>query len=233
MALGKNEGQKYEDMIFESLKRFGFLYPGTSQMGMAGGVDAIFCHHNMPYNLEIKNELKVDYGQKKLSWNKEKGWSFSIDDDITRLYVKHVKVLEFIQKKKIIPRRYTKPLHEITCQDGKADQKAFEDRIPINIAALWRYYSEKEVHYIQIGRGYGFYHLDKDIAELGTPQFNCDLFLRLRAKYHDHYDRSSGFAKPTPWNYSFFAVLKVKSKPKRSEFNLEEGRGQRLPPIKP
>jgi hypothetical protein len=240
MALGKNKGHKYEDRIFELLEAAGLLYKGATKMGMKGGIDAIFCHIGKPYNLEIKNSLHTDYGQQRFSWAKKTGWFFRKNNETTKFFIKDLNVIAVVNKKKIIPIRYTKPKNRITYADGAADQKAFEAHsVTIGPKALWRYYANKGTHYIQVGGGYGFYHLDKDAAKLGTDQFKCDLFLRFRAKYHDRKKRirnSKGkviSVKNTPWNYSFFVVLKTKGKPKRSKYNLEKVRGQKLPPIKP
>ncbi|VVB65705.1 Uncharacterised protein [Candidatus Gugararchaeum adminiculabundum] len=235
MVLGKNKGHTYEDKIFEILESSGLLFPGTVKEGMAGGVDAVFCHLGKPYNLEVKNGLSADYGQKKFNWSKKEGWTWSENDDTTRLY-SLLKVLQRVRNKNIVPRRYSKEKTRITYKDAEIDQKAFEDRTCIVKAeSLWKYYGEKDAHYIQVGSGYGFYHLDRDVAKLGTEQFNSDFILRFRAKYHDRVDRQGGTLVPTPWNYSFFAVLKVKSKPKpkRSKYNLEESDDQEFPPIAP
>jgi len=233
MGLGKNKGHRYEDKIFALLEEMGLLYPGTTQEGMAGGVDAVFCHLGKPFDLELKNGLQADYGQKKFSWNEEDGWRWSDDDEVTRFFT-GLGALTYIQKKGIKPKKYTKEKGDITYDDAAADQKAFEDRnFIVKAEALWRYYSEKGIHYIQVGDGYGFYHLDKDVAKLGTQPFDCDFILRFRAKYHDRVDRQRGTLAPTPWNYSFFAVLKVKGKPRKSKYNLEKTEDQEFPHIKP
>ena len=183
--------------------------------------------------------MQADYGQKKFNWTKKDGWEWSEEDETTELYTA-LGALGRVRSKEIIPLRYTKEKGKITYADAAADQKAFEDRkFVIEPQALWRYYGEKGIHYIQVGEGFGFYHLDEDTARLGTPQFVCQFILRFRAKYHDRYKRTrdeSGKVlskKKTPWNYSFFAVLKVRKKPQKSKYNLEPSEEQNLPPIKP
>ncbi len=241
MVLGKNKGQNYESDVFEILDDAGLIFPGTTSEGLAGGADAEISINHKKYHLEIKNGLGADFGQKKFNWSKKNGWTFSENDDVTKFF-KKIGVLRFLNKKKIIPRRYTVPQNRITVRDAHVDQVKFEDRtFTVPASYLWRYYSEKNTHYIQVGSGYGFYHLDLDPARLGTPRFNCGFILRFRAKYHDHFKRKKDAngkvisKKATPWNYSFFAVLKVDSrkKPKRSKFNLEEKYAQKFPPIKP
>ncbi|HOW29889.1 MAG TPA: hypothetical protein PK685_04450 [archaeon] len=233
MVLGLNKGHKYEDFIFDRLEKLNLMYPGTKKEGMAGGVDSIFCHNGKPYSLEIKDGLEADYGQKKFNWDNTNGWDWSVHDEVTDFYT-GLGVLSYVQEKKIKPNRYLKEKSKITYGDAKEDQTKFEDRtFEVTADALWKYYSAKNVHYIQVGKGYGFYHLDKDIAKLGTPQFNCSYILRFRAKYHDRTDRQHKTYLPTPWNYSFFAVLKVKTKPIPSKYNIEKSDGQELPPINP
>jgi hypothetical protein len=115
------------------------------------------------------------------------------------------------------------PRDEITVQQKKQDQKAFEDKVEIDINSLYNFYSGKDCYYIQIG-GYGFYHLKRDILSLGTPQFDCRMKLRLRAK--------TIHSSPI-YKYGFYAVLKVdkKEKPKKSCYDLEQKDGREFPPI--
>lgn len=105
----------------------------------------------------------------------------------------------------------------------KQDQKAFEDKLEININSLYDFYGDKDCYYIQIG-GYGFYHLKQDILSLSAPQFACKMKLRLRAKT----------IHSTPvYKYGFYAVLKVdkKEKPQKSCYDLEQKDGRKFPPI--
>lgn len=238
--MGKNKGHVYEDMIFELLEKTGLLYPKTKHEGMAGGVDAVFCHLGKPYNLEVKNGLDADYGQTFLKWGKD-GWGWLGDDEASRFFDQRGALI-YLRKKGIVPIKYNKLKEKLTFDDMHKDQVAFEDAtFVVKAEALWKYYSAKDVHYIQIGSGYGFYHLDADVAKLGTQQFTDDLILRFRAKCHNHYRRIKNEKGevikkiPTPWNYSFIAVLKVKSKPKpkRSKYNIEKNKDQDFPPIKP
>lgn len=242
MVLGKNKGHKYEDKIFELLEKANLLYPGTTHIGMAGGEDATFCHRGKKYKLEIKDGLGADFGQKKFNWSKKDGWTWSENDKVTQFYTNDLTALSYVNRTKGAPIKYTKPNEELTYEDAEKDSKMFEDRnYKINPDALWKYYAIKDVHYIQIGSGYGFYHLDEDIAGLGTAPFVGNLILRFRRKFHDREkrtrDRSGKVIKKikTPWNYSFMAVIKVlgKPKPKRSKYNLEKSDDQPPPPIKP
>ncbi|WP_434686535.1 hypothetical protein [Pseudanabaena minima] len=108
-------------------------------------------------------------------------------------------------------------------QHKKQDQKAFEDKVEIDINSLYDFYGGKYCYYIQIG-GYGFYHLKRDVLSLGTPQFDCKMNLRLRAK--------TIHSSPV-YKYGFYAVLKVDKmgKIKKSCYDLEQKDGREFPPI--
>ena len=68
------------------------------------------------------------------------------------------------------------------------DQRKFEDvknKVPVEAFTL---FYKKKSDYVQIGKGYGFFHIDKDTANLGTEKFDAEFTLRLRAKsYDNHY----------------------------------------------
>ncbi|MFN7357059.1 MAG: hypothetical protein ACK5UZ_17390, partial [Pseudanabaena sp.] len=63
-----------------------------------------------------------------------------------------------------------------------------------------------------------------DILHLGTPQLNCKMNLRFRAK--------TIHSIPV-YKYGFYAVLKVdkKDKPQKSFYDLEQKDGRIFPPI--
>ncbi len=150
-------------------------------------------------------------------------WSWCKDDPTTRFYTE-IGILDIIKDKNIIPNRYSIPKDEITVEHKQVDQRIFEDSLDIDIGALYSYYSHKNCYYLQIG-GYGFYHLDSDILGLGTPQFNCQFVLRLRAKTIHSYPI---------YNYGFYAVLKIKNQRiTKSIYDVEEKEGRRFPPIVP
>ena len=228
-------------MIFDILEKNKLIFEDSPHKGMAGKEDAMICHRGKPYKLEIKDGLEADYGQKKFNWSKKGGWTWSEDDEVTRLYT-DIGALSYINHKKITPKRYSKPKDELTYEDAQTDADMFEDRTyKVKPEVLWRYYAIKDVHYIQVGSGYGFYHLDKDVANFGTEPFVANLILRFRRKYHDRKERLRNAKRKiikeieTPWNYSFMAVLKVvgKKKPKRSKYNIEESEDQEPPQIRP
>ncbi len=58
-------------------------------------------HNSCESRLEVKLDLRADYGQKMLNW--ENGiWNWCVDDPTTRLYTE-IGILDFINDKNIIP----------------------------------------------------------------------------------------------------------------------------------
>ncbi|MFY7804681.1 MAG: hypothetical protein ACOVQ7_14765 [Limnoraphis robusta] len=219
MPSGYNKGDAYEQVIFNILQQKGFLSPNATRAGAGTGVDIKFLHNSGEHNLEVKLDLNADYGQKMLRWD-DGVWSWSCQDETTELYTS-IGVLEYINKKDIIPYRYTIPQNELTREQKSLDQRNVKDYLPISISALHSYYRNKGCFYMQIG-GYGFYHLSEDILGLKTPQFNSNIRLRLRAKT---------IRSEPIYNYRFCAVLKLVGKPKKSPYDIEEKDGRVFPPI--
>lgn len=219
--MGYNKGDNYEQNIFDLLHLRKLLVLNSTRGGAGNSTDIKFLHSLQENNLEVKLDLEADYGQKMLKWDNGI-WSWCVDDSVTSFYTS-VGVLDIINNKNFIPNRYSIPKHEITAQQKNQDQKAFEDKVEIDINSLYDFYGSKNCYYIQIG-GYGLYHLKQDILALGTPQFNCKMKLRLRAKT----------IHSTPiYKYGFYAVLKVdkQGKPQKSCYDIEEKDGRRFPPI--
>ena len=132
-------------------------------------------------------------------------------------------VLDYLDKKNIIPNKYRKDDDRLTLKDVKDDQKNFEDKTyTISNDAFVKFYEDK-ADYVQIGKGYGLFHLKEDKAKLGTEQFRGEFILRFRAKRHT----TKNF-----YCYSFFAVLKCKKSLRRSRYSLEEDLNNSFPPIK-
>lgn len=219
---GYNRGDAYEEKIEQICRKKGILPLDFSRAGAGSGADIIFVHHGNKNILEVKADLKADYGQRKLNWSNGL-WTWAKKDEISDFYTK-LGILDNIQQKNIIPLRYTKQKDKITLPDRDVDRRLFEEpNIPISTGALFDYYEKENTYYMQIG-GYGFYHLSKDPLCLGTPQFDGFMSLRLRAKTHHSFP---------PHAYSFFAVLKVGQPPTCSIYDLEELDGRKFPPIKP
>lgn len=219
--MGYNKGDNYEQNIFDLLSLKGLIATGSTRGGAGNATDIKFLYNSQEYNLEVKLDLEADYGQKMLRWD-DGIWRWCVDDAVTKFY-SSVGVLDIVNAKNFIPNRYSTPKDKITIQQKNQDQKAFEDKLEIDINSLYNFYGDKKCYYIQIG-GYRFYHLKQDILSLGTPQFDCRMKLRLRAK--------TIHSIPV-YKYGFYAVLKVdkKDKPQKSFYDLEQKDGRIFPPI--
>jgi hypothetical protein len=235
--MGYNKGDSYEEKIFDILNAKNLIVVGSSRGGAGNKADIEFLHNGLPNNnLEVKLNLKADFGQKMLEW--ENGiWSWSNNDSITDIYTS-AGVLDVIKAKNFIPNRYSVPKHNITLAQKKQDFKAFKDYLQTSVDTLYDFYANKQCYYIQIG-GYGFYHLKNDILGLGTPQFTCTIKLRLRCKtkslHIKIFDKHTKvhIKKPIIYNYFFWAVLQVDTtvKIQKSCFDIEEKDGRKFPPI--
>jgi len=202
----KNKGQLYEEDINQLLDNKDLL---PNELGEN---DSGFIYGDKSYYVEIKNCQAPDFGQKGMVWNKDNGWSWRQNDIITELY-DDFGVFNFIDEG-FVPRRYTINKDDITKEDKVFDQQHIEKSgIKLDsVDYLYEYYKRKNCFYIQI-EDKGFYYLQKDIANLGVPQYKPSLTLRLRAKTHH--------SIPI-YQYSFFAVIQIGKKPNQSSFDLEE-----------
>lgn len=202
-----NLGQVYEKKIQDILESRGLLPDNLCRN------DAGFKHNGMHFFVEVKNKTAPDFGQKKLTWSRQKGWEWSEKDIITDLYDK-LGVMKYIDKN-FVPRRYTVSAGSISMLDKKHDQTKFEKRgIQLsNPRYLYEFYARKNCYYIQI-ENKGLYHLKNDIANLVVPRFMPELTLRLRAKTHQ--------SIPI-YSYSFFAVIQAQTnRMAKSLYDLEE-----------
>ena len=230
MVKGDNKGHRYEKKIVQILKNKKLMPSEVDGAGSGPGIDAFFLHRGKKYSIEVKNRANgAEFGQKRLvpeKKGKEWRWDWAPKVKGMKITAHYTKlgVLDYLNKKKIIPNKYRKADSELTYQDVKEDQKNFEDvTYHISDETIGRFYEDK-ADYIQIGNGYGLYHPKTDKAKLGTEKFHGKFFLRFRAKRHT----TKNFHC-----YSFFAVIKCKGLDKKSRYNIEETGDQIFPPIKP
>ena len=125
MVTGDNKGHKYEKKIVQILEDKKIIPSGTAVAGSGPGTDITFFHNKKEFKVEIKNSVTdPDYGQKRLIPKKigsEWKWNWApgvIDEDITKHYT-DMGVLDYLDKKKIIPNKYRKPDSELTLKDVK------------------------------------------------------------------------------------------------------------------
>jgi len=212
-----NKGQKYEAYIYNLLEERGIKIP----LDLAGN-DVGFRHKGVDYYVEVKNRKAPDYGQKGLVWDKTDKWKWREQDNISQMF-DDIGVIGMIDKS-FEPKLYTIANESLTAADRSSDQRAFEkSNIPlVGASYLYNFYARRKCYYIQI-EDKGFYYLQKDIANLGVPQFAPTLTLRLRAKTHHSFPIHK---------YSFFAVIRAnKSSIGVTKFDFEEKGGKKFPPI--
>lgn len=238
-STGYNKGDKYEDKIANILKDKKILTKNYVRAGASDKTDIDFIFKNQNYNIEIKADENADYGQKYLMWDKINKWTWVKNDNVTEMY-KKMKIINSFIDKNFVPKKFSKTKLKITQEDKVYDQKKFEKpNIEIPLKTLFEYYAEKKCFYLQL-ENFGLYHLKNDINDLGVPQFDGVITLRLRAKtiYSTERKRiknSNGkfvtinTKKPTPWNYGFLGVIKMTKKPTPSKFDIEELEGREFP----
>jgi hypothetical protein len=219
---GYNEGDKYEDKITKILINKKILPTNYKRAGATHRSDIEINYKNKNINVEIKNKNKgADYGQKELKWSKEKKFYWTEkdpNDPIVKLYYR-LNIIKKYLNKDYIPRRYSVDIHKLTKIDKQFDLDMCKKTFPIPLKALFLYYENKKCYYIQIEKS-GFYHLEKDIFNLGTPRYDGKIGLRLRTK-----TRSS----KKIYMYGLLGKIALLEKPTPSTFDLEELDGRDFP----
>jgi len=216
------QGFLYEGKIHNKLKAKKLVPPGFTPAGSdANAPDAMFLYDGRSYKLEVKLDLKADYGQGSLSYDfKTKQWGLggakTASAQEMRDLLNAVGILKFVKQKwgdKGAPNKGQIPSKSFTDDMVKSDYARFKDAfLPINTRALWDYYATKKTYYIQVG-GYGLYYMKENPANLPVPQFNPKLRIRIRVK--------RGGSRPID-NYRFTTALQVVTKPKKSPYDLDK-----------
>ncbi len=231
--MGYNTGDTYEEKIYNICLKKHLLPEGFKRAGAsAKEPDIQILHESKILNIEVKNNKNPDYGQRIIHYNPlNKTWYWGKQDEVSELFENYnlrdhinqdFEPILYKKRKKGEVSYQIKSAQPYTEEDFKFDQRSFEKpNIKVNNEALFLYYKKRHVFYIQIEDS-GLYHLDNDIASLGTSQFNGRLSFRFRLKVHS--------SKPRH-NCSFFGILKLAKKPTLSEFNMEENVLQKFPSI--
>lgn len=218
-----NKGFIYETTVNDNLRKMDLSTPGFRPAGAdSNAPDAKIRYKDKDYKVEIKLDTKVDFGQGSLSYDVKKSeWVLAGADtpaaEQMREFLRAVGVLDIVNKKwgpKGAPRKFTIPSNQFEKKDVDFDYKNFKDEfvfIPNN--AVTNYYNSKDTYYIQIGKS-GFYCLGKDPANLGLPEFNLKLKLRIRLK------RGGSFPI---YNYRFTtAIQAVPGTLQKSKYDLDD-----------
>tara|TARA_B100002019_G_scaffold281217_1_gene285037 strand:- start:435 stop:1130 length:696 start_codon:yes stop_codon:yes gene_type:complete len=215
-------GFLYETKIHKALKAQDLVPAGFTPAGSdANAPDAMFLYGGKDNKLEIKLDLKADYGQGSLKYDlKTKKWGLggakTAAADEMRDLLNAVGIVKFVNDKwgkQGIPNKGNIPSKSFTDDMVKSDYARFKDAfLPVNTRALWDYYATKKTYYIQVG-GYGLYYMKENPARLPIPRFDPKLRIRIRVK--------RGGSRPID-NYRFTTALQVISKPKMSDYDLDK-----------
>lgn len=213
-------GFLYESKIHNKLKVAKLVPPNFTPAGSdPNAPDAMFIYNGKENKLEVKLDLKADYGQGTLKYENGKwqlGGAKTAAAEEMRQLLRSVGIEKFANQKwgpKGAPVKGSKPDKDLTQADVKKDYDRFKDQfLTIPSSALASYYNSKGTYYIQIGT-YGMYYMGSNPANLPVPPFNAGLRVRIRIK-------RGGSALP---NYRFTTALQVTSKPPASKYNIDKG----------
>jgi hypothetical protein len=213
------QGFLYERKINKILKDAGLEKQSFMPAGSdSNAPDAMLLYKGKEYKLEIKLDIKADFGQGSLAYDeKKKKWVIAGSKTPSGQAMREF--LESIGAEKIVNRAWTKaprkgtvPDERITPKDVKYDYENFKDqKVRVDPRAIADYYNTKKTYYIQIGDDHGLYYMGKDIADVGCPEFKPDVQLRIRLK--------RGGSNPI-YNYRFATALQVK-KLEKSNMDIE------------
>lgn len=216
-----NKGFLYESKINKLLKKYKIQSPSFQGAGAdPNAPDSEITIKGVKYKVEVKLDLKVDFGQGSLDYDLKKnkwilGGAKTESAEQMREFLSSIKVPEIVNKEWGAggpPRKFTVPLDKFKPSDVAHDYAKFKDRfVDVKASAVADYYSSKKTYYIQIGK-FGLFYMGKDVAKLGVPEFNPKLRLRIRLK--------RGGSIPI-YNYRFSTALQAVSLNK-SDVDLED-----------
>ena len=217
------QGFLYEGRIHQKLKAKKLVPPGFTPAGSdPNAPDAMFIYNGQSNKLEVKLDLKADYGQGSFDYVNgiwRLGGAKTAAAEELRGLMRAVGIEAFANKEwgpKGAPNKGTIDNKDFTQEMVTSDYRRFTDRfLSIPSKALHSYYAAKQTYYIQIG-GYGLYYMAANPAGLPVPQFNPGLRIRIRLK--------RGGSSPI-YNYRFTTALQITSKPPRSKYDIDKGVG--------
>ena len=187
-------GNKYEIdthniLKFCSYENKPFNTQNSNELGGSSANHDIACNHKEEKDIGIEAKStpsSPDYMQCTLKYNHdEKRWRGSerckIPKESRDLFIYILKEKELF-KNKAPPKNITlEEWHDIKKSDNVWEDHYIYD-IPNNtIAELYKF---KGCSYIQLGKGYGLYHLGNDRCNFGVPEFNTKQRIRIRIKVH-------------------------------------------------
>jgi hypothetical protein len=224
------QGYLYEQKCNKKLQKLGVLPGKITDYGGSDNTipDGAFIYKNKEYKLEYKLDLKADLGQATLAYDmKNKKW-----------YITGKKTPEGLEIQELLKAAGAETLinsktgwkdlgppekiladqagNRVTKAQATKDYAKFKDKfLAVPSSSTNNYYAAKGIYYIQIG-GFGFYHMAKDPANIGAPQFLPNLRVRFRLKAG-----GSGLNSDTYYNYRFTVALQAQTRPSRSMFDID------------
>ena len=217
------QGFLYEGRVHDRLKAKGLVPKNFQPAGSdPNAPDAMFIYNGVQHKLEVKLDLKADYGQGSFEYDVDNGvWKLGGANtpaaEELRGLMRSVGIEAFANREwgpKGPPNKGTVDPKQFTQEMVSSDYRRFTDRfLSLQSSALHSYYGAKQTYYIQIG-GYGMYYMAANPARLPIPQFNPGLRIRIRLK--------RGGSSPI-YNYRFTTALQITSKPPKSKYNIDNG----------
>lgn len=213
------QGFLYEGRVHNRLKAKNLVPRGFTPAGSdPNAPDAMFIRNGVNHKLEVKLDLKADYGQGTLEYSNgvwRLGGADTPAAEELRGLMRAVGIESFANSQwgpKGAPFKGNVDTANFTQEMVTSDYQKFKDGfLTIPSSALHSYYAAKGTYYIQIG-GYGMYYMAANPARLPIPQFNPGLRIRIRIK--------RGGSVPIN-NYRFTTALQVTTRPGISSYNID------------
>ena len=192
MVYGDNKGHRYEKVVAEIMKQKNVCLIGEPA-GSSVETDLEFIHSGKKYSMEMKYDVtSPDWGQVGLRYEKDE-WKWSSSKkrkDVIKIYdelvLDEIKgVINFLNSN-LVPNKGR--LEKIGKKEHDEDLKLVDRYFLIDSGVLEKFYSG--IDYLQVGNGFGFYHISSDVARLGTEKIDAKFKLRIRFKsIHNHHNR--------------------------------------------
>jgi hypothetical protein len=209
------QGRLYEIKCNKKLLKEGLLPKPLSYYGGSDNTapDGEFTYKGKNYKVEYKLDMKADFGQATLDYDKKKkSWYVTGKQTKEGLQIQELMKGAGVEalinsrtgwKNSGIPNKFAVD-GRVTKAQAKEDYEAFSNKyVDISKNAVNKYYAKKDTFYIQIGK-YGLYYMEDNPAGLDIPQFLPELRVRMRLKAG-----GSGLAGADYYNYRFVCALQI------------------------
>jgi len=223
------QGRLYEQKCNKNLAKKGLLPENINYYGGSDNTapDGEFFYQGKRYKVEYKLDMKADFGQATLDYDKKKKcWYVTGKQTKEGLQIQELMrgagVEDLINsnagwKKSGIPNKFAVD-GRVTKAQAKEDYEEFGNKyVDIDSEAVNKYYAKKDTYYIQIGN-YGLYYMQDNPAGLDVPKFKPSLRVRMRLKAG-----GSGLAGADYYNYRFVCALQITNTAiPKSKYDIEK-----------